>query len=45
MRKRIAEVLELEIDQVSVKATTEEKLGFTGDESGVKSYCVVLLEK
>lgn len=45
MRKRIAETLELEIDQVSVKATTEEKLGFTGDESGVKSYCVVLLEK
>lgn len=45
MRKRIADVLELEIDQVSVKATTDEKLGFTGDESGVKSYCVVLLEK
>ena len=44
MRKRIAEVLEIEVDQVSVKATTEEKLGFTGDESGVKSYCVVLLE-
>ena len=45
MRKRIAEVLEIEVEQVSVKATTEEKLGFTGDESGVKSYCVVLLEK
>ncbi|WP_443863882.1 2-C-methyl-D-erythritol 2,4-cyclodiphosphate synthase [Fusobacterium ulcerans] len=45
MRKRIAEVLEIDIEQVSVKATTEEKLGFTGDESGVKSYCVVLLEK
>ena len=45
MRKRISEVLEIEVDQVSVKATTEEKLGFTGDESGVKSYCVVLLEK
>lgn len=45
MRKRVAEVLEIDIDQVSVKATTEEKLGFTGDESGVKSYCVVLLEK
>lgn len=45
MRKRIAEVLEIDMDQVSVKATTEEKLGFTGDESGVKSYCVVLLEK
>lgn len=45
MRKRVAEVLEIDIDQVSVKATTEEKLGFTGDESGVKSYCVILLEK
>lgn len=45
MRKRVAEVLEIDIDQVNVKATTEEKLGFTGDESGVKSYCVVLLEK
>ena len=45
MRKRVAEVLEIDIAQVSVKATTEEKLGFTGDESGVKSYCVVLLEK
>ncbi len=45
MRKRIAEILEVEIETVSVKATTEEKLGFTGDESGVKSYCVVLLEK
>ena len=45
MRKRIAEVLEIDVEQVSVKATTEEKLGFTGDESGVKSYCVLLLEK
>ncbi|WP_294703809.1 2-C-methyl-D-erythritol 2,4-cyclodiphosphate synthase [uncultured Fusobacterium sp.] len=45
MRKRVAEVLEIDVEQVSVKATTEEKLGFTGDESGVKSYCVVLLEK
>lgn len=44
MRKRVAEILEIDIEQVSVKATTEEKLGFTGDESGVKSYCVVLLE-
>ena len=45
MRKRVAEILEIDIEQGSVKATTEEKLGFTGDESGVKSYCVVLLEK
>lgn len=41
MRKRVAEVLEIDIEQVSIKATTEEKLGFTGDESGVKSYCVI----
>lgn len=45
MRDRIAKALEIELDSVSVKATTEEKLGFTGDESGVKSYAVVLLEK
>lgn len=36
IRKRIAEVLEIDVEQVSVKATTEEKLGFTGDESGVR---------
>lgn len=45
MREKISDILKVDIDQVSVKATTEEKLGFTGDESGVKSYCVVLLEK
>lgn len=45
MRERIAEVLRVPKDSVSVKATTEEKLGFTGDESGVKSYCVVLLKR
>lgn len=44
MRKEISEVLQIDISRVSVKATTEEKLGFTGDETGVKSYCVVLLE-
>lgn len=45
MREKLAQVLEIDIEQISVKATTEEKLGFTGDESGVKSYCVVLLQK
>lgn len=45
MREKIAKILEVSVDQVSVKATTEEKLGFTGDETGVKSYCVVLLQK
>ena len=45
MKKRISEVLNIEEDRVSVKATTEEKLGFTGKEEGVKSYCVVLLKR
>lgn len=45
MRKKIAQILEINIERISVKATTEEKLGFTGDETGVKSYCVILLEK
>ncbi len=45
MRENIAEVLKISENRVSVKATTEEKLGYTGDESGVKSYSVVLLER
>lgn len=45
MRERIAAALKTELGNISVKATTEEKLGFTGDESGVKSYCTVLLKK
>ncbi|MGL4652977.1 MAG: 2-C-methyl-D-erythritol 2,4-cyclodiphosphate synthase [Cetobacterium sp.] len=45
MRERVAKVLETEISNISIKATTEEKLGFTGSEEGIKSYCVVLLHK
>ena len=45
MRERIARVLETEFSNISVKATTEEQLGFTGNEDGIKSYCVVLLQK
>ena len=45
MRKRMAEILHTDIENVSVKATTEERLGFTGNEEGIKSYCVVLLNK
>jgi len=45
MRKKISKELGLELDRVSVKATTEEKLGFTGEEIGVKSYAVVLLKE
>ncbi|WP_078694776.1 2-C-methyl-D-erythritol 2,4-cyclodiphosphate synthase [Cetobacterium ceti] len=45
MRKILSEILNIDIDQLSIKATTEEKLGFTGSEEGIKSYAVVLLEK
>ena len=45
IKDNIAKILEIDAELVNVKAKTEEKLGFTGDESGVKSYCVVLLEK
>lgn len=45
MRKNLSNELGLALDRVSVKATTEEKLGFTGEEVGVKSYAVVLLKE
>jgi 2-C-methyl-D-erythritol 2,4-cyclodiphosphate synthase len=45
MRRCLAEVLEIDIDQISVKATTTEKLGFVGREEGISSYAVVLIEK
>ena len=45
MRDKISKVLETEISNISIKATTEEKLGFTGNDEGIKSYCVVLLQK
>ncbi|MGL5983652.1 MAG: 2-C-methyl-D-erythritol 2,4-cyclodiphosphate synthase [Cetobacterium sp.] len=45
MREKIAEILESDISNISIKATTEEMLGFTGNEEGIKSYCVVLLQK
>ncbi len=43
MQAQIAMQLGLREDQVSVKATTEEKLGFTGREEGVSAYAVVLI--
>lgn len=40
MRERLAEVLNVELDAVSVKAKTEEGLGFTGTEQGISAYAV-----
>lgn len=45
MRINIAKDLETEIENVSVKATTTEKLGFEGREEGISSQAVVLLVK
>ena len=44
MRKNIAECLELPVNRVNVKATTEEKLGFTGAGLGIRSQAGCLLE-
>ncbi len=43
MRENIAKALETDISNVSVKATTEEKLGFTGAGDGIAAHCVTLL--
>jgi 2-C-methyl-D-erythritol 2,4-cyclodiphosphate synthase len=45
MQETIAGILGLDIDAVSIKATTNEKMGFVGREEGVSAYANVLLEK
>ena len=45
MRQNIAAALEISVEQVGIKATTEEHLGFTGDGSGMAAHAVVLVEK
>ena len=39
----LAEVLNIDIDRVSIKATTSEKLGFVGKEEGIEASAVILL--
>ncbi|MBQ8702320.1 MAG: 2-C-methyl-D-erythritol 2,4-cyclodiphosphate synthase [Prevotella sp.] len=45
IRKCMAEVMGTDPDSISIKATTTEKLGFTGREEGISAYAVVLIEK
>lgn len=45
MRECLANIMEIDIDRVSVKATTTEKLGFVGRSEGCEVYAVVLLKK
>ncbi|MCF0246256.1 MAG: 2-C-methyl-D-erythritol 2,4-cyclodiphosphate synthase [Ileibacterium sp.] len=44
MRKNVAQVLEADLSQISIKATRGEKMGFVGREEGMAALCVCLLE-
>lgn len=44
MKENIAKALNIQVSQVNIKATTEEKLGFTGSEQGISSQAVVLVD-
>jgi 2-C-methyl-D-erythritol 2,4-cyclodiphosphate synthase len=45
MQKNIAETLQTEIENISIKATTSEKLGFVGREEGLSAFASVLIFK
>ncbi len=45
MREKLAEVLRIPVERINVKATTEEKMGFTGRGEGISVHAVVLLEE
>lgn len=45
MQRILSEVMGIDIDDISIKATTTEKLGFTGREEGISAYAVALIEK
>lgn len=45
MQRVMAQILEIEEDDISIKATTSEKMGFVGREEGMTAYAVALIEK
>ena len=45
MKRCLAEVMDTDEDNISIKATTTERLGFTGREEGISAYAVVLIER
>jgi 2-C-methyl-D-erythritol 2,4-cyclodiphosphate synthase len=45
MQQTMADVIGCDVDQISIKATTTEKLGFTGRQEGISAYAVALIEK
>ncbi|NLK98843.1 MAG: 2-C-methyl-D-erythritol 2,4-cyclodiphosphate synthase [Epulopiscium sp.] len=44
MRKNIAEALDISINQINIKATTEEGLGFTGEGQGISAHAICLIQ-
>lgn len=45
MQQSLSDVMNIEIDSISIKATTSEKMGFVGREEGITAYAVVLIYK
>ena len=45
MKRVLADVLQVDVDDISIKATTTEKLGFTGRQEGIAAYATVLIQK